>query len=179
MDKKTLKVISSREAFDAGMTRYYTGKPCSKGHQVERMIRNGACVECLRLQRNRYARKHPEKVAEKSKRFRSSEKGLAYDRESKRRLRAGDPEKEKDRMQRWKERREQKLENEAGRPRQDFCDICGEKCRAVFDHCHASGKFRGWLCDRCNRTLGQVKDNPALLRSLATYLEKSNGQVDN
>jgi 23S rRNA G2069 N7-methylase RlmK/C1962 C5-methylase RlmI len=71
-----------------------------------------------------------------------------------------------------RERRKERQEIIAGRPRPDLCEICGElHFRIVFDHCHASGFFRGWLCDRCNRTLGMVKDSVELLRTLAQYVE--------
>lgn len=40
------------------------------------------------------------------------------------------------------------------------------------DHCHATGKVRGLLCRACNTALGLVKDNPKVLRQLASYLEK-------
>lgn len=43
---------------------------------------------------------------------------------------------------------------------------------AAVDHCHASGAVRGILCRRCNSALGWVKDDPATLRRLASYLEK-------
>lgn len=54
------------------------------------------------------------------------------------------------------------------------CQICGEppgKLNLALDHCHASGKFRGWLCKGCNTGLGMFKDNPALLRMAANYIE--------
>jgi hypothetical protein len=57
------------------------------------------------------------------------------------------------------------------RPKPDTCEVCGEGGRIVFDHCHNSNKFRGWLCNGCNSALGHVKDNSELLRKLADYLD--------
>jgi hypothetical protein len=63
-------------------------------------------------------------------------------------------------------RRAEKLTAIAGRPRPTECELCGERPRRiVFDHCHATGAFRGWLCDRCNLTLGQAKERNALKSS--------------
>ena len=63
----------------------------------------------------------------------------------------------------------------AGRPRPTICDICGGSHHngIVFDHCHQHGHFRGWLCDRCNKTLGAVEDDVALLRKMIVYLERN------
>lgn len=44
------------QAQAAGLTRYFTGKPCPQGHVTERMASSGACVECNRLAKaKRYA----------------------------------------------------------------------------------------------------------------------------
>jgi Autographiviridae endonuclease VII len=44
----------------------------------------------------------------------------------------------------------------------------------AVDHNHITGEIRGLLCINCNRTLGYGKDNPAILRRLADYLERKN-----
>jgi hypothetical protein len=66
------------------------------------------------------------------------------------------------------------LETLAGRPRPEVCDACGgapDSGRALhFDHCHAQGHFRGWLCRECNLALGLMKDDPARLLKLVAYL---------
>lgn len=53
----------------------------------------------------------------------------------------------------------------------DGCDVC-------IDHDHSKGHknvhaARGCLCRACNTILGRVKDDPEMLRRLATYLEKA------
>jgi hypothetical protein len=57
------------------------------------------------------------------------------------------------------------------------CTTCGQPCktgqRLCMDHCHQTLRFRGWLCQRCNHTLGRVGDNSALLRNLADYLDRA------
>lgn len=41
----------------------------------------------------------------------------------------------------------------------------------VLDHCHTSGKFRGWLCHNCNRALGLFKDKVDSLERAIDYLK--------
>lgn len=63
----------------------------------------------------------------------------------------------------------------AGRPKPEACEVCGASDRRiVFDHCHAHGHFRGWLCINCNSALGLVSDNAQTLRALAAYLDRQN-----
>jgi hypothetical protein len=47
--------------------------------------------------------------------------------------------------------------------------------RLAVDHDHKTGKIRGLLCKGCNTGIGNLKDDPALLRKAAEYLEKING----
>ena len=88
-----------------------------------------------------------------------------------------DPVKQAVRNKASKQRTAAKQEAIMGRPRPDCCELCGEagygrKPCIVFDHCHATGNARGWLCDRCNKVLGLVKDSENLLVKMAAYLEK-------
>ena len=64
------------------------------------------------------------------------------------------------------------------RPKPEQCEICGAfgdetRKRLCYDHDHKTGKFRGWICQRCNTALGMVKDNAETLIALAEYLKKS------
>lgn len=65
----------------------------------------------------------------------------------------------------------------AGRPKPSQCEVCEafETSKNIhFDHNHETGKFRGWLCIRCNMAIGLVKDVPEVLERLAEYLRKNN-----
>jgi len=41
-----MKLISRVEAIKNGLTKYYTGKPCSRGHIEERYTSSGSCHGC-------------------------------------------------------------------------------------------------------------------------------------
>lgn len=58
------------------------------------------------------------------------------------------------------------------KPRPKRCEVCGREGDTVNDHCHTTGKFRGFICMWCNSALGFAKDNPNILRKLAEYLEQ-------
>jgi hypothetical protein len=60
------------------------------------------------------------------------------------------------------------------RPMPEFCEWigCVEKANTL-DHCHITGKFRGWLCGKHNRGLGQCGDTIESLRGGIMYLEVS------
>jgi hypothetical protein len=49
------------------------------------------------------------------------------------------------------------------------CAVCPAAPEHV-DHDHATGRVRGVLCFNCNQALGNVRDDPAVLRSLLDYL---------
>ena len=55
------------------------------------------------------------------------------------------------------------------------CAICRREPRPDIslhlDHDHESGRLRGILCFRCNNSLGDLDDDPSLLRAAFRYLE--------
>ena len=64
---------------------------------------------------------------------------------------------------------EQMLKKQGG-----VCAACKQpplpgKVLAV-DHCHKTGKVRGLLHQQCNTALGMVKEDPAILDGLISYL---------
>ena len=44
--------------------------------------------------------------------------------------------------------------------------------RFYIDHDHLNGVVRGLLCGACNMGIGQLKDDPALMRAAAAYVER-------
>lgn len=68
------------------------------------------------------------------------------------------------------------------RDKNQRCEICKERetmkhgsgkvKNLALDHCHASGKLRGYLCHRCNMGIGLFRDRPDLLRAAAKYLTR-------
>lgn len=52
-----------------------------------------------------------------------------------------------------------------------LCPTCNEESIPYVDHCHKTGMIRGLICNSCNLILGRARDNPDVLRALASYLE--------
>jgi hypothetical protein len=65
----------------------------------------------------------------------------------------------------------------ASRPRPELCECCAmspaEGKTLHWDHDHATGKFRGWLCPDCNIALGFARDSPYRLLLMVDYLQRS------
>ena len=51
------------------------------------------------------------------------------------------------------------------------CAICQTAPAIHVDHDHQTDKVRGLLCFRCNAALGQLGDDPLVLRRAARYVE--------
>ena len=43
---------------------------------------------------------------------------------------------------------------------------------SFVDHCHSTGKVRGLLCNRCNKSIGAFEDNISFLKRAIKYLQK-------
>lgn len=59
---------------------------------------------------------------------------------------------------------------------QGACMICKVVPEGLLhlDHCHKTGAIRGLLCSRCNRVLGQLKDDLDVISGMKKYLEAAN-----
>jgi hypothetical protein len=119
--------------------------------------------EAVKEHKSRYRERNREKLREAGSRSIRDESGNVTA-------------KEKQHQARNLARRALDLEALAGRPRPDICEICGgpsgdPKRGMHFDHCHKTGRFRGWLCRKCNLMLGHAEDDASRLRAGAAYLE--------
>lgn len=59
-----MQVVSRKEALLQGLLRYFTGKPCKRGHVSERQVSNLTCMECLRIKNSKDRAENPEKFKE-------------------------------------------------------------------------------------------------------------------
>lgn len=127
--------------FKSGET--FTGKPCvHHGPDVARYSANGKCVTCQKAANSAWMKANYKK---RSKRYANS---------SAQRICKLTP-------------------NDVVRmsEEQDWeCAICRDVVKLVIDHCHKTNRFRGLICNLCNRGLGLFRDNPAALENAIKYL---------
>lgn len=117
-----------------------------------------------------------------------------YNTERQKIYRARHPERTAERSKRWRARNPEKAKLSNGYCRRRYLKaeygitedeynafvakaegkcVCGnDLVRPHLDHCHETGVVRGLLCQPCNMALGLLRDDPARLRRLASYVEK-------
>ena len=54
----------------------------------------------------------------------------------------------------------------------DVCEHCGSSTELCYDHDHTTMKFRGVLCNKCNRALGLLGDTKEDIIKMLKYLCK-------
>lgn len=64
------------------------------------------------------------------------------------------------------------------RPNPGYCECCGRKQTPegqylALDHCHKTGRFRGWLCMFCNTAIGKLGDTVEGVKNALLYLERT------
>lgn len=64
------------------------------------------------------------------------------------------------------------------RPETSTCECCGNlsKIAMTLDHDHNTGKFRGWLCRKCNTNIAGLGDNIDGVKKALAYLERNTWQ---
>jgi len=130
--------------------------------------------EQLRAACQRYRAVHPERfrtsVRESARRRRIAEPNWAAT--ARARWKLANPEKVKQQAQRYSRRLRGQVE-EPTRPCPAMCEACHQppgKKPLAEDHSHRSGKFRGWLCHKCNLAFGLLGDELDVIREKLQYL---------
>jgi Recombination endonuclease VII len=146
-----MEITTRADARAKGLTRYFTGKACKRGHVCERLVASKDCWECFR--HRLLGRRGARTILQRKRYAANPEKSLAINRKC--------------------------LYGPAVTVlpddfRQHHCPICNQTDPngLVVDHSHASKCVRAPICGPCNRAIGHAKEDPARLRALADYLER-------
>jgi hypothetical protein len=142
-------LLSREEAQAKGLKRFFTGKPCNYGHVDERYTNFDRCIIC---QRERARHRGRIKRVKRKVRAAYLERKYGISFAGYQRL--------------W-------------RDQHGCCAVCKapldpdrmEAHSACLDHDHLTGAVRGLLCSVCNRALGLLQDDPAILHNAICYLE--------
>lgn len=105
-------------------------------------------------------------------------------RERARQWRIDNPEKSREKTRQWyalnKDRvrissRQARYSAQPTRPEAQRCESCERLLDAAphFDHDHATGQFRGWLCSQCNTGIGLLGDDVHGLEKAIAYLKRA------
>lgn len=187
--------ISIDEARALGLKRYFTGKPCTRGHVAERYTRGSRCVQCVRatpptghlskerdearaLGLDRYLIGTPCKRGHVAERYTSNgicvECGTEHARAKLQRM---TPEQMAELRHRTRVQQANKYDHMPPphecdcppRPEDGRCECCGEfvgKDNLKLDHDHALlGDFLGWCCHACNRAGDDIARLEARIRA--------------
>jgi hypothetical protein len=62
------------------------------------------------------------------------------------------------------------------------CDCCSKEIITTrtlqLDHCHLTGKFRGWICKECNISLGNLGDSVESVFRSIVYMNKTENKSE-
>lgn len=128
--------------------------------------------ERFRQLKKEYRLRNLEKIKENNRKWRLSPSGKKWMEEYRKKYRNTPEIKQryKEYMSKWHLNRREKI---VGSKKPSKCPVCKRSgIRICVDHDHKTGKIRGWLCDKCNVTLGRVDDSPKILMALIKYLKK-------
>lgn len=67
-----MNIVTRSQALRQGLKRYFTGKPCSRGHIAERQTSNYTCLECKKIADASDFQKHRKSRMEKSHQWKQS-----------------------------------------------------------------------------------------------------------
>jgi Recombination endonuclease VII len=154
--------VEYAEAKRLGFKKYNTGRPCKRGHAVDRYTSTRTCTQCQYETLSKWVRNHPEKHREQGRDWQRRNAHRYTTAEYRAKFR-----------DRWRSKRGFPTPT---RPAPDNCECCDRKLEVGkfhLDHDHATGAFRGWLCNRCNLGIGQLGDSSEGLERALAYLRRT------
>jgi len=128
----------------------------------------GDCIPCGRASSRKRAAANPEKNRDRADKWRKANPERT--RANSRAWENGNPARK---LKKKLRERERLGLPQATRPSPDFCECCGKLPAVValhLDHCHTTGRFRGWLCASCNLGIGSLGDNVEGVKRALAYL---------
>lgn len=75
-----MRAAERKAALAAGLTRYFTGRPCKHGHVAERTASNGECFVCAEIRAAKAMETDPARVRAKYARYRAANPSLCAQR---------------------------------------------------------------------------------------------------
>ena len=146
---------------------YQSAEPCKNGHTGPRRASTRQCIECHR-EYIRERRKNPEKL-QRERDVENARRRLIAERDG------WASEGQRRRQQRY-DRKRRGIPTPT-RPEPENCENCSRKLEPGFrthaDHDHVTGKFRGWLCNKCNLGLGCLGDSIEAIERTLGYLRRA------
>ena len=62
-------IITKSEAKARGLKRYFTGKPCKRGHMCERSVSTSNCLECAGERLHQYNEANRDQIRERKRQY--------------------------------------------------------------------------------------------------------------
>lgn len=72
-------IVTRSDAMGFGLKRFFTGKPCIRGHLSQRLVSSPCCDECLKAKNGTWARENPERHNAQGKAWREANPGKRHD----------------------------------------------------------------------------------------------------
>lgn len=132
---------------------WFHGEPCARCDSTVRFVKRGYCVRCTKQARKQNHKKNAGKGRPQWRSPLQQSHGLNREKYA-----------------------------EIFHAQEGLCAICRKpesvkQQRLTVDHCHETGKFRGLLCNRCNRGLGFLGDNEDSLSRALAYLRNNAWEI--
>lgn len=144
-------ITCRQDAIKRGHNRYFTGKPCLRGHTAERLVSNRSCLECFNARNRLVYEKNPDKGRQKCKRWRN--KNADYNRLRSKVWREKNPEKQADCDRAWQKNNPEKARIKGRRRRANKRNALGTH---TADDIKKILTLQGWKCPYCGADLKKI-----------------------